>query len=360
MNVAVLTFPLINNYGGIIQAYAMMVFLRELGHKPTFINLQTESRFTSFSKYLVKKYILFFLKKHRNVTLTVKDSELKRFVDTYITPQTIAISNSKELHEYFESQKFDACVVGSDQVFSKMGYSNFENDYSLGFLNNEIIKLSYAASFGGSDYQGNQDKVEFHKTNLKRFDAVSVREKSAIDVCTRTFDVDAKHVLDPTMMIDKMKYLEIFGGSSKGETRKELFAYVLDSDLSKTKVVQDFAGNIGLSVNQINDGNGSEKTIPMEDWLKSILYSEHVITDSFHGCVFCIIFNTPFHCFINKKRGADRFYSLLEMFGLENRIISDEVTDAPIDWDDVNNKLELNKIESAEFLREHLKCSEVY
>ena len=355
MNVAVITFPLINNYGGIIQAYAMMVLLRELGHNPVFVNLQIESRFTSISKYFVKKYMLFFLKKYSNVTLTLKDKELKRFVDTYITPQTIAISDSKELHEYFESHKFDACVVGSDQVFSKMGYSKFENDYSLGFLNNEIIKLSYAASFGGSDYQGDQNRVEYHKSNLKRFDAVSVREKSAIDVCTRTFNVDAKHVLDPTMMIDKVKYIEIFGGSSKDEARKDLFAYVLDSGLSKTKIVQDFADNLGLSVHQINDGNGSAKPIPMADWLKSIFYSEHVITDSFHGCVFCIIFNKPFHCFINKKRGADRFYSLLEMFGLENRIIIDGVIDKPIDWAEVNHKLELLKLESAEFLQENLK-----
>jgi len=355
MNVAVITFPLINNYGCIIQAYAMMVLLRELGHEPSFINLQAENRFKSVSKYLIKKYMLFFLKKYRNVTLTVKDCELKRFVDTHITPKTIAICNSKELHEYFNSHKFDACVVGSDQVFSKMGYSNFENDFSLGFLNNGIIKLSYAASFGGSDYQGDIGKVEFHKKNLKRFAAISVREKSAIDVCTKTFNVYSKHVLDPTMMIDKIKYLDIFGDPFRYENRRQLFAYVLDSDLSKTKIIKDFSEIMELSVHQINDGNDSSKIIPMEDWLKSIFYSEHVITDSFHGCVFCIIFNKPFHCFINKKRGADRFYSLLEMFGLEDRVISDKVIDASIDWEEVNRKLKINRAESAEFLRAHLK-----
>jgi len=355
MKVAVITFPLINNYGGIIQAYAMMVFLRKLGHEPALINLQTESRFSSVSKYLVKKYVLFFLKKYNVVTLTVKNSELRRFVDTYITPKTIPISNSKQLHKYFDGQKFDACVIGSDQVFSKMGYTNFENDYSLGFLKSGIIKLSYAASFGGSAYQGDKDKIEFHKKNLKQFDAISVREKSAIGVCARIFDVSATHVLDPTMMIDKKKYLEFFAGSSKEEVRRELFAYVLDSDLNKTKIVQGFSVNKGLSVHQINDGNSSEKIISMEGWLQSIYYSAHVITDSFHGCVFCIIFNKPFHCFINQKRGSDRFYSLLEMFGLEDRIINGMVTDTPIDWNEVNNKLELNKIKSEDFLRDHLK-----
>jgi len=331
-----------------------MVFLRDIGHEPTLINLQVESRFMSVSKYIVKKYILFFLKKYNKATLTVKDSELKRFVDEYISPKTIPISNSKELHQYFDDHKFDACIVGSDQVFSKMGYSSFENDYSLGFLKDKTIKLSYAASFGGG-YQGDEDKIAFHKANLKEFDAISVRERSAVDVCARIFDVNAVHVLDPTMMIDKARYLEIFSGPFMSGLSAALFAYVLDSDSNKTKIIQGFSESRGLNIKRVADGNGTDNIISMGEWLRSILYSEYVITDSFHGCVFCIIFNKPFHCFINKKRGSDRFYSLLEMFGLEDRVIDGVIIDAPINWTRVNKELKLKKIESAAFLHEHLK-----
>nr|PMH18893.1 hypothetical protein BCU73_21465 [Vibrio cyclitrophicus] len=347
--VAVVTFPLINNYGGIIQAYALMLVLDDLGHKPTLINLKSEKRYLSLGKYIFKKYILFFLKKYSSVTLTLKDRKLERFIDKYISPKSASIWNSKQLHKHFSSNKYDACVVGSDQVFAKMGYPKFENDYSLGFVDDETIKFSYAASFGGNDYLGDSNAVDYHKKNLQRFEGVSVRENSAVQVCFKRFSVDAQHVLDPTMLIDKNNYINIIGNFS-GLLKNKIFAYVLDSDLRKNNIMSQFADRKRIAVNQINDGNDSKNIISMQEWLGSIYSSEHVITDSFHGCVFCIIFNKPFHCFVNSKRGADRFYSLLEMFGLENRIINNEIVDYEINWDDVNSKLEYYKSKSLDFV----------
>lgn len=357
MRVAVITFPLINNYGGIIQAFAMMRLLKDLGHEPTLVNFQSESKFKSISKFLIKKYVLFFMQRFKGVTLTLKNKELSEFVDTYIAPKTSVIRNSQELKQYFDNHKFDACVVGSDQVFAKMGYTSFENDYSLGFIDDDTLKLSYAASFGADRYQGDSQQVEFHKVNLNRFDGISVREESGVDVCNRTFGVDATHVLDPTMMIGKSNYVDIISldaTNKKSENSNELFAYVLDSDEAKTKAIQNFAESKGLTTRQINDGNASNDVISMEKWLSSIYYAEHVITDSFHGCVFCIIFNKPFHCFINQKRGADRFISLLKMFGLEHRIVGDDISNEPIHWDEVNEKLEYHKKNSADFLLQYL------
>lgn len=357
MKVAVITFPLINNYGGIIQAFAMMKLLEDLGHEPTLVNFQSESKCKSVSKFIIKKYCLFFMSRFKNVTLTLKNKELAKFVDVYISPKTDPICNSQDLKDYFESNNFDACVVGSDQVFSKMGYTHFENDYSLGFVKDDVIKLSYAASFGADRYQGDSQQIEFHKKNLNRFAGVSVREESGVNVCKDTFSVDSTHVLDPTMMISPSYYLDIIAtDKTKAELRNnnELFAYVLDSDEAKTTTIQQFAKNKELSTRQINDGNASVDVISMEKWISSIYNAEHVITDSFHGCVFCIIFNKPFHCYINRKRGADRFISLLKMFGLESRIIEGDISDELIDWKYVNAKLAEHHLKSANFLREHL------
>lgn len=357
MKVAVITFPLINNYGGIIQAFAMMKLLEDLGHEPTLVNFQSESKFKSISKFIIKRYMLFFMSRFKGVTLTLKNNELAKFVDIHITPKTEPIRNSHELKEYFDNNNFDACVVGSDQVFAKMGYTHFENDYSLGFVNDDVIKLSYAASFGADRYQGDSQQVAFHKKNLSRFSGVSVREESGVNVCKDTFSVDSTHVLDPTMMIASSYYLDIIGADKiKAEPRNnnELFAYVLDSDEAKTKAIQNFSRNKGLSTRQVNDGNASADVISMEKWIGSIYNAEHVITDSFHGCVFCIIFNKPFHCYINRKRGADRFISLLKMFGLESRIIEKDISEKFIDWSVVNAKLEINKAKSLDFITTHL------
>lgn len=357
MRVAVITFPLINNYGGIIQAFAMMRLLEDLGHEPVLVNFQSESKLKSISKYIIKKYMLFFMNRFKGVTLTLKNKDLARFVDMYISPKTIPICNSFELKKYFDNNNFDACVVGSDQVFAKMGYTNFENDYSLGFIDNDTIKLSYAASFGADCYQGDGQQLGFHKDNLNRFAGISVREESGVKVCHETFSVNAIHVLDPTMMIEPSNYLDIIAADGEITERTnshELFAYVLDSDELKTNAIQNFAASKGLTTRQINDGNASSDVISMEKWISSIYYAQHVITDSFHGCVFCIIFNKPFHCFVNRKRGADRFLSLLKMFNLENRIIEDDILDKSIDWEVVNDKLTENKLKSAGFLRVHL------
>ncbi|MCG7489693.1 polysaccharide pyruvyl transferase family protein [Vibrio sp. Of14-4] len=349
-NIAVITFPLINNYGGIIQAYALMSVLTQLGHNPTLINLKSEKRYISVAKYIFKKYFLFFLKKYRLVTLTVKDRKLEEFVNKYIESKSASIWNSKQLHRHFMSKKYDVCIVGSDQVFAKMGYPKFENDYSLGFVDDETKKLSYAASFGGSDFLGDISSVNYHKENLSRFAGVSVREKSAVQVCFERFNVNAKHVLDPTMLIDKKHYISIINSPLEQLEEKKLFAYVLDSDWEKNDQMSQFADRKGMTINQVNDGNSSKNIISMQQWLGSIYFSEHVITDSFHGCVFCIIFNKTFNCFVNKKRGADRFYSLLGMFGLENRIINSDINDDPIDWVSVNSKLEKYKKDSLNFL----------
>lgn len=357
MRVAVITFPLINNYGGIIQAFAMMKLLEDLGHEPILVNFQSESKLKSITKFIIKKYVLFFMSRFKNVTLTLKNKELAKFVDVYINPKTDTICNSQELKDYFENNNFDACVVGSDQVFAKMGYTHFENDYSLGFVKDDVIKIAYAASFGADRYQGDIKQLEFHKKNLSRFSGVSVREDSGVNVCKDTFSVDSTHVLDPTMMIASSYYLDIIVADKiKAELRNnnELFAYVLDSDEAKTKAIQIFANKKGLSTRQINDANASADVISMEKWIGSIYNAEHVITDSFHGCVFCIIFNKPFHCYINRKRGADRFISLLKMFGLESRIIDKDISEEIIDWKYVNAKLAEYQLKSANFLRENL------
>ncbi len=353
MRVAIVTFPLVNNYGGIIQAYALMELIKELGHQPILVNLQPERKIKALSKYFIHRYLLFFSKNSRSYPKLVRDSKLNNFIMNYMVPKTIEIRNSHELRMHFQKVHYDACIVGSDQVFASMGFTNFINDFSLGFVPDYTLKLSYAASFGGSGFRGDKTTIPYHAENLKKFDAISVREKSAVNICKELFEVDSLHVLDPTMMMNKSFYIRSLGLEHLSNQREELFAYVLDSSDVKRKLLSEYAFRRSISLNLLNDGNKSGRVISMESWLESILNAKHVITDSFHGCVFCIIFNKPFHCFVNEQRGADRFYSLLGLFGLETRIIkgdTDSIVDADIDWSFVNERLSVMRKVSEEFL----------
>lgn len=349
MKIAVLTLPLINNYGGILQAYATMRMLEELGHSPVLVNLKRKRGGKFFIKFFIKKYCLFFMNGYKNATIKYQATTAKAFIDNYIKPKTAEIYSNKQLSDFFDNNKFDACIVGSDQVFRTMGDVSFPNIYSLGFVDDNVIKIAYAASFGG-EYKGDLSKVDLHSKNLKKFKTVLVRESSAVKICKDLFDVDATHILDPTMMIDKSYYINLFKDIKYSKTENKIFAYVLDKNTKKDDIINRFAKSKNIDTYQLNDGNGTTNVVSIEQWLKNIYDAEYVITDSFHGCVFSMIFNKPFYCFVNKRRGADRFYSLLNTFNLTDRIIKTDLVKQNINWNAVEEikqqKVKLSKLSS--------------
>lgn len=355
MKIAILTLPLVNNYGGILQAYAISKFINKQNMEVAVLDLDIESGYLSFAfaKFLIAKT---FIKKYKNAKFTpvFQNKTAKNFVNSHIKT-TQKIKSSKDLEKMFKNNNFDAIIVGSDQVFRPGYFGKFKDDFSLGFVGDDVIKLSYAASFGGDKYKG--DNIEFHSKNLAKFKAISVREKSGIKICKETFGVEAKHVLDPTMMLEVNEYKELFKDIKKSDTKDKIFAYVLDKSREKEEAIFKFANLHNLDVFEVNDGNSSSTT-SIQEWLKNIHDAKIVITDSFHGSVFSILFNKPFFTFINEARGADRFESLFEMFGLEDRVIKDfKFTNNSINYEKVNKILDEKKEYSKEFLISNLKIN---
>lgn len=353
MKIGILTFPLINNFGGILQAFALMQFLKSKGHQPKLIRLENEKYLKSLFKFYIKKILSVFLNKYKDNTLVKQSESAQQFIEKHIYPTTQPINNVKSLSRLFSSEKFDTIIVGSDQVFAKMSYPGFENIYSLGdksLINTR--KISYAASFGAEKYRGNSEEIAYHAENLSKFKAISVREKSGIQICKSLFDVEAVQTVDPTMLLQPSNYDMLlkerhFGG--------RLFSYILDSSHKIAQFVQTIEKKIDTKAITIKDGNDSKENTDILDWLSGIKNSDYVITDSFHGCLFSIIFNTPFSCIINKDRGSDRFYSLLRELALLDRI---NCTDPykTISWDTVNSKVDLLRRDSSEYLVSALNC----
>ncbi|MCZ6173749.1 polysaccharide pyruvyl transferase family protein [Campylobacter ureolyticus] len=355
MKIAVMTLPLSNNYGGNLQAFALVKLLKNLGYEPIFINLKRKITFKIYFKFIIKNILGLFIVKYKNPTFPIKRTkQMASFIDRYIFPKTDEIFSSVELEKICIKEKFDACIVGSDQVFRPEYFWLYKDSFSLGFLNDNVIKLSYAASFGGAKYSG--DNKEFHAKNFKKFRAISVREKSGIKVCKETFGVDATWVLDPTMMLEIDEYKKLFKDIKASNSKGRIFAYVLDKSLEKQTLINNFAKDKNLEIYEINDGNLSSDIISIEEWLKSIYEADTIITDSFHGCVFSILFNKPFYAFINKERGADRFYSLFEMFDLFDRIIDcNNFSQKNINYKKVNEIIKEQKELSKKFLISNLK-----
>ena len=196
---------------------------------------------------------------------------------------------------------------------------------------------------------------------IQKFDAVSVREDTGVKLCSTYYDIKAKHVLDPTMLLSKDDYVDLIEKSDVPKSKGNLFCYILDNTDEKMNVVKNIEKQRHLSSFFMNGDCGNwtedlEKRIQptVESWLRAFYDSEFIVTDSFHACVFSILFHKQFWVIGNKDRGLARIHSLLSMFGLEDRLTSDTGLDInrmkTIDYDRVDEILAKYREDSRSFL----------
>ena len=267
-------------------------------------------------------------------------------------PLTAPVCTPADLKALCEKERFEAVILGSDQVFRPSYFADFVDCFSLGFLPPNCTRIAYAASFGGDRLCGlkNPADLKAHAANLAKFKAISVRECDGVKLARECFGVDARWVLDPTLLANK----EIYDKFLSHVPQRKGFAYILDPSSRSEAAIELLKKQSGLEIDEVNDrGN----RISIKAWLSAIAGAEFVLTDSFHGCVFSIIFNKPFFVLVNASRGASRFSSLLGSFGLEDRALQDPKDarlDATIDWDGVNEALRRKREDSMKFLKTSL------
>lgn len=351
MKIAIFTLPLINNFGGILQAFALFKTLVSLGNDVVLLNFRPKplSRFSLlYLKFLIAKT---FIKRHKEAKFEniKQDENAKKFVleNFKLSPE---LRTSKELYKFFQKNHFDAVIVGSDQVLRPEFLGEFKNDFSLSFLGENIRKILYAGSFGGGEFLG--VNKEFHAKNFAKFKAISVREKSAVEIFERNFKLKPAWVLDPTLLANPKIY-ENLTCNLENKTGK-IFAYILDPNPQKSAFLNELSAKTGFEIFELNDQ--SVKRPNINEWLNLIKSAEIVVTDSFHGCVFSVIFHKSFYTFSNEKRGNERIISLLEMLNLKSRLISQESEfKGEISWEQVDKILNQNREFSLDFLKEALK-----
>lgn len=295
---------------------------------------------------------------------------IRTFADRYI-PCTKVLCAKDELEKI--ADRYDAIIVGSDQVWRYVFIYDDVATYFLDFVKGQTTKrIAYAASVG-VDYNEYPEKdLELVKKLYPRFDAVSVREKESVELIRTLWAENpvAEFVLDPTMLLTVKDYEKLIGkaGVKKSEG-SNLFYYVLDMTEKKRNAIFNIALKKDLPPYTIYSSHKEELckilkggfTQKIEQWLTCIRDADFVVTDSFHGCVFCLLFNKQFVVYGNKERGLSRFVSLLRMFGLENRIVdvnlsADDIMSLPaIDYDRVNGILEMERKKSLKFLFDSLK-----
>ena len=376
MRIGILTLPLHTNYGGILQAYALQTVLERMGHEVVVFDTPNKCPLPplwklplSFAKRILLKGMgridRIFIESYNNRVYSVITKEIQPFIDEKIHRKVF--TNFSKIG----AREFDAIVVGSDQVWRSIYFISMwlgqpmENAY-LSFTKGWNIKrISYAASFGTDKWEYNEVQMQHCKVSLQKFDAVSVREENGVKLCKQYFDVNALHVLDPTMLLDVNDYIDLFKQKQTSKSDGTLLNYVLDENDEIRKLIQKVASEKKLIPFAVNNPYEGDDTKPLnqrikpsvEAWLRGFYDADFVITDSFHACVFSIIFKKQFIVIGNKERGMARFESFLKMFGLEERLV-DEKVDVnnlhPIDYDKVYKLYGKLKEKSLHFLSENL------
>ena len=371
MRIGILTLPFNNNYGGFLQAYALMTFIKQMGHDVELINRRA-------NKPAIKQRIIYSLKTivkillgmphgalimNNERDLNIQGHNMQSFVETYITPKTIPFYSTKQMKKECEG-KYDIVVVGSDQVWRPIYVSQIEDFFFEFITDPHVKKIAYAASFGTATPEYTDVEIQRCKKLIADFAAVSIREKSGLDAI-KSFgwktQIPPLVVLDPTFLLPKEIYDNVISNKISSVSKNRICCYVLDESSIVDDIIKKVESCLGQpSFNIVDNKKGTYPKTSIEDWLDNIKNSSFVITDSFHGMVFSIIFNTPFAVFINRTRGADRFDSLLSQLGLEDRVcvsIEDveHIIPIPINWEKVNQKLSSLIEDSKRFLENSIK-----
>ena len=273
--IGIVTLTFNNNIGGVLQGYALQKFLENNYYDATVLQNK---------KY---KGNLEFIKKFK----------------TELAEDFTTIKN-----------KYNVFIVGSDQIWRRRFLKSNLNHWEDAFLNfckdENVHRIAYAASCGTDTFDF-EDVADTVAPLLNKFDSISVRESAPIETISKLAQKEVVLTCDPTLLLTAEEYIN---NCKEIPTQKGLFAYILDKADEKTKVLKTSLE--GLNLEQIKLANRT-----VEDWLAAYRDCSCILTDSYHGVLFSIIFNKPFICFYNKERGNSRFENLIQVFNIKERFI---------------------------------------
>lgn len=339
MKVGILTLPLHTNYGGILQAYALQTTLERMGHEVVvFQTYYYGIQVIPFYRYpliMVKRLLYKCLVNHKAIVFWERKMRLEAptlrantepFIKRYL--HTCNINSLRDI----SPQNYDAIIVGSDQIWRpKYVRRMWKTDIQDAFLRFtagwNIRRIGYAVSFGVDTWDYTLEETHQCKQLIQKFNAVSVRELSGVNLCAKNLEIKAEQVLDPTLLLTDVDYKKLIGLDNNCVNSNILFSYILDETAEIKSFVNKVARERELIVSSISINKNlslpvEERVIPpIENWLRCFYNAKFVVTDSFHGCVFSIIFRKPFIVIGNFSRGLSRFESLLKILNVESSLL---------------------------------------
>lgn len=331
--VALMTWFQHDNYGTVLQSVATTRVIKNMGHCLEGIDYISEGydRTTKLEKLLTPSIVKEKMKRsfkykkyHKEVYTEDRAQAFKRFKEKHLSMRKA--QTSSELYRL--NKEYDAFICGSDQIWSPR---EFNSKYYLDFVEVENKMIAYAPSFGRSVI-----KKEFAKKriaeNLKRFKHLSIREKQGADLIKELTDLEARVVLDPTLLLTAEEWDDYL--ISVDTPSAYILCYFLGDNEEYWKHVKKLSEQYGLKViiipifkKDFYRGYITLDGIGPGEFLYLVKKASFVCTDSFHGTIFSLLYKRPF---LTYKRFSDknvesqnsRIYNLLNLINLQDRLVS--------------------------------------
>ena len=362
MRIALLNLPLDNNYGGNLQRYALVKVIQGLGHDINHIFLTRYRHLKWYKKPFAygKRFFMRYVLRHKDVIIfselhfnkkpnKVNESVLEFYMKHI--PHTIEVKSLKEIKTV--CNQYDCFLVGSDQVWrKKMTMQIGLYSYFFSFLGRRKVKrIAYGVSMGTEENELSDKEIKHLSKLYKQFNAVSVRELFMLEHFEQYGweNPRAEIVIDPTMLLDVSEYRLLFdskNASNDKQTENKIYCYILDESPSTDSFIKEMSAKMKKDFQKTS--LNKSQSVSIEQWLNNIFYADLVITDSYHGTVFSILFNKKFIFIGNNMRGNARISSLFSLLGIDN---NDTMN---LDWNSINHRIENHRQSSIDFLKKSL------
>lgn len=352
--VGIVTFHNSKSYGATLQAYATLEIIRKLGYDVEFVDY-TNSYEQGKRKISLKHIKSFFRRMIKNIIL--KDSCWKRVAfnntfELYNNALSKKINDKTDLN----SLKYDILVVGSDQVWNPVITGGIDDVYLLNF--SDCRKISYASSMGSHFISENEKNI--YQECLSKFSKISVRETFALDELSKIINKDIKIVIDPTMLLEKDDWNKFINKQSKklfNFQEKYILTFFVGGSTDKYKeTILNVKSKLNIPVYDIHSNKyrreGIDRVlagVSVCEFVNLIKKASFIITDSFHGTVFSILYEKPFLA-VSNKNNPIRVKELLTKLSIKDRLDNINSIDQDIDYLMVNKTLKSLKMDSLKWL----------
>ncbi len=361
--VGIITFHRVYNYGAVIQAYALQKILEAYDYDAEVIDFSKDKQLDYTNIISRKNGLKRFLKTLLLFPVISKRMVRKKRFDSFLN-QKVIMSKERYAHETELNKidcKYDVFICGSDQVWNPLKESDFSIAYMLDFTSK--MKIAYAPSIGTATAAD----LKKYTPYLKKFSALSCREKGGASIIHEVTGGEVRVVLDPTLLIDKKELLKLV---EEKEDVPYILYYSLDGYENKERnmdILKTLSKKFDLNIKFITPEWPFHRNIGMDvidagpiEFLSLIQNAAMVCTNSFHGTALSIKLEKPFYVLEDFQIKDERKRSVLKQLDLQDRVLSNvceisNISDYTIDYVLVSEKLQKLQKKSKEFLMSALE-----